>query len=127
MNHDPTEPTPPLAVFRREFVRLQDTHGDEGEAYEEAWDAVIAQWAAEGRQAAADFTASPYWHGSPFTEEQLDQFQAVSVAMIHAARMEGERARREAVALGVPYGAAIEALVERAVEMEMARWMAGYR
>ena len=127
MNHDPTEPTPPLAAFRTEFARLQDTHGDESEAYEGAWDAVIEQLAAEGRAAAADFTASPYWHGAPFTQEQLDQFYALSVAMIGAARMEGERARREAVAAGVPYGAPMAALVERAVEMEMARWMAGYR
>jgi hypothetical protein len=125
MNHDHTEPATPLAAFRTEFARLQDTHGDEGEAYEGAWDAVIAQLAAEGRQAAADFTASPYWRGSPFTEQQLDQFYALSVAMIRAARMKGERARREAVALGVPYGAAMEALVERAVQGKIDRWMAG--
>lgn len=125
MHPDPTEPTTPLTAFRAEFARLQDTHGDEGEAYEGAWDAVIDQLATEGRRAAADFTASPYWHGSPFTEQQLDQFHALSVAMIRAARVEGERARREAVALGVPYGAAMEALVERAVEGELARWMAG--
>jgi hypothetical protein len=127
MQHDHTEPTPPLAAFRAEFARLQDTHGEESEAYEGAWDAVIAQLATEGRRAAADFTASPHWHGSPFTEEQLDQFHAVSVAMIRAARMEGERAHRKAVAAGVPYGAAMEALVERAVQGEIDRWMSGGR
>ena len=125
MKHTLTEPTPPLAALRTEFARLQDTHGDESAAYEGAWDAVIDQWATEGRQAAADFTASPYWHGSPFTKEKLDELQAVSVAMIRAARMEGERAHRKAVAAGVPYGAAMQALVERAVQGEIDRWMSG--
>lgn len=75
------------------------------------------------RQWAAKFTASPHWRGEPFTEEQLDQFQSLSYAMIQSARLAGDQARWEAVAAGVPYGAAMETLVELAVEMEIARWM----
>jgi len=125
MSHDPADPNTPFATFRREFARLQHAHGDDGEAYEGAWDAVIDQLATKGRRAAADFTASPQWHGKPFTEEQLDQFQSLSCAMIQSARLAGEQARWEAVAAGSTCSRALEDRIEAAVEAEMARWLAG--
>jgi hypothetical protein len=119
----PPKTTPDITTFRREFASLQERGADEGEAYECAWDAVIAQFASVGRQRAAELTASPDWHGSPSTEDQLDQFQSLSAAMIQSARLAGERARREAIAAGVPQGATLAALIESAVEGEMARWL----
>jgi len=119
----PPKSTPDITTFPREFASLQERGADEGDAYEGAWDAVIAQFASVGRQRAAELTASPDWNGSPFTEDQLDQFQSLSAAMIQSARLAGERARREAIAAGVPQGATLAALIESAVEGEMARWL----
>jgi hypothetical protein len=126
-NNQHAKSAPDIATFNREFASRHERGMEEGEAYEGAWDAVIAQFAAEGRQRAAEFTSSPHWHGSPFTEEQLDQFQALSAAMIQSARLAGERARWEAFAAGVTHGTTLAALIESAVEREMARWMAGGR
>jgi len=125
MSHDPADPNTPLAIFRREFARLQHADGDDGEAYEGAWCAVTANIAAEGRRRAAEFTASPHWRGEPFTEEQLDQFQFLSYAMIQSARLAGDHARWEAVAAGVTCSRALAVRIEAAVEAEMARWLAG--
>ena len=125
MGHDLPEHSTPLAIFRREFARLQHVHGDDGEAYEGAWCAVAANIVAEGRQRAAEFTASPHWHGEPFTEEQLDQFQSLSHAMIRSARLAGDQARWEAVSAGMTCSRALAVRIEAAVEAEMARWLAG--
>jgi hypothetical protein len=115
---------PDIDTVNRKFARLQEHGAEEGEAYEGAWDAVIAQIAAEGRRQAAEFTASPHWHGSPFTEDQLDQFQALSAAMIQSARLAGERARWEAVTAGVPHGATLAALIE---SLWRGKWRGGWR